>query len=57
MAEINILLQGLSKDDDHDTAVNELLQLPLWGKGRCKVRLLRFRGVHKQYVLFPLEGM
>lgn len=27
MAEINILLQGLSKDDDHDTAVNELLQL------------------------------
>ncbi len=28
MAEINILLQGLSKDDDHDTAVNELLQLP-----------------------------
>ncbi len=28
MAEINILLQGLSKDDDHDTAVNELLQIP-----------------------------
>ena len=28
MAEIKILLQGLSEDDDHDTAVNELLQLP-----------------------------
>jgi len=28
MAEINILLQGLTQDDDHDTAVNELLQLP-----------------------------
>lgn len=28
MAEINILLQGLSKDDDHDTAINELLQIP-----------------------------
>ncbi len=28
MAEIKILLQGLSKDDDHDTAVNELLKIP-----------------------------
>lgn len=28
MAEINILLQGLELDDDHDTAVNKLLLLP-----------------------------
>ncbi len=28
MAEIKILLQGLSKDDYHDTAVNKLLQIP-----------------------------
>lgn len=28
MAEINLLLQGLNNDDDHDTAVNELLQFP-----------------------------
>ena len=27
MAEINILLQGLIKGDDHDTAINKLLQL------------------------------
>ncbi len=28
MAEINILLQGLERNDDHDTAVNKLLLLP-----------------------------
>ena len=28
MAEIDILLQGLNKDDDHETAVNKLLSIP-----------------------------
>ena len=28
MAEIDILLQGLNKDDDHETAVNNLLSIP-----------------------------
>lgn len=28
MAEIDILLQGLNKDDDHETALNKLLSIP-----------------------------
>ena len=28
MAEIDLLLQGLNKDDDHETAVNNLLSIP-----------------------------
>ena len=28
MAELEIILQGLSQDDDHETAVNKLLTRP-----------------------------
>ena len=47
MAEINILLQGLSKDDDHDTAVNKLLQLPSIDSYLLSLAFARSGGVER----------
>ena len=47
MAEINILLQGLSEDDDHDTAINELLQLPSIDSYLLSLAFARSNGVER----------
>ena len=47
MAEIDILLQGLIKDDDHDTAVNKLLQLPNIDSYLISMAFVRSNGVER----------
>jgi len=47
MAKINILLQGLSKDDDHDTAINELLRLPNIDNYLLSLAFARSSGVER----------
>jgi len=47
MAEINILLQGLEQHDDHETAVNQLLQLPDIDQYLFSLAFVRSNGVDK----------
>ena len=47
MAEIDILLQGLNKDDDHETAVNKLLSIPELENYLFSLAFARSNGVER----------
>ncbi|MCY3729275.1 MAG: phospholipase D family protein [Nitrospira sp.] len=47
MAEIDILLQGLNKDDDHETAVNKLLSIPAMENYLFGLAFARSNGVER----------
>lgn len=47
MAEINILLQGLTKNDDHETAVNNLLLIPNIDNYLLSLAFVRKSGVNR----------